>query len=153
MELTGGSPPGTPSRKKKKRNTANSNNCGNVFSMGVKWTMIMAQFRLMVIVRIANTGSIYTTLAYLAKMEMKRFAKIAQYYCKTHNPYKILRPKYVLKNVIITHMWSGIHQTPNNITKASNKIYQKFDELVILCIFCCNFPPGIYKSRVHNKEN
>ena len=104
LELTRGSPPGTPSRKKKKRNTANSNNCGNVFSMGVKWTMIMAQFRLMVIVRIANTGSIYTTLAYLAKMEMKRFAKIAQYYCKTHNPYKILRPKYVLKNVIITHM-------------------------------------------------
>ena len=72
LELTRGSPPGTPSRKKKKRNTANSNNCGNVFSMGVKWTMIMAQFRLMVIVRIANTGSIYTTLAYLAKMKMKR---------------------------------------------------------------------------------
>ena len=81
------------------------------------------------------------------------FAKITQCYCKTHNPYKILRPKYVLKNVIITHMWSDIRQTPNNISKANNKIYQKFDELVILCIFCYNFPPGIYLSRVHNKEN
>ena len=46
LELTAGSPPGTPSRKKKKRNTANSNYCGNVvFSMRVKWTMITVQFR------------------------------------------------------------------------------------------------------------
>ena len=44
------------------------------------------------------------------------------------------------------------HETPNNITKASNKIYQKFDEFAILCIFCYNFPPGIYLSRVHNKK-
>ena len=40
--------------------------------MGVKWTIITAEFGLMVILRIANTGSIYTTLAYLAKMKMKR---------------------------------------------------------------------------------
>ena len=40
--------------------------------MGVKWTMITGGFGLMVILKIANTGSIYTTLAYLAKMKMKR---------------------------------------------------------------------------------
>ena len=34
-------------------------------------------------------------------------------------------------------------QTPNNITKAIANIYQKIDKLVILCIFCYNFPPGI----------
>ena len=40
--------------------------------MGVKWTIITAEFGLMVMLRIANTESIYTTLAYLAKMKMKR---------------------------------------------------------------------------------
>ena len=62
-----------PSRKKKKRNTADSNYCGNVvFSMGAKCATITVRFRLMVMLRIANTGSIYTTLAYLAKMKMKK---------------------------------------------------------------------------------
>ena len=41
LELTACSLPGTPSRKKKKRNTSDSNYCGNVvFSIGVKRTMI-----------------------------------------------------------------------------------------------------------------
>ena len=74
LELTACSPPGTPSWKKKKRNTANSNYCRNVvFSMGVKWTMITVQFGLMVMLSIANTGSICTALAYLAKMKMKKW--------------------------------------------------------------------------------
>ena len=66
LELTAGSPPGTPSRKKKKRNTANSNYCGNVFSMGVKWTVITVRSGLMVMLRIANT------LAYLTNMKIKK---------------------------------------------------------------------------------
>ena len=69
LELTAWSPAGTPSRKKKKINTADSNYCGNlVFSMGVKkvWA------GLMVMLRIANTGSVFTTLAYFAKMKMKK---------------------------------------------------------------------------------
>ena len=66
LELTAGSPPGTPSRKKKKRNTANSNYCGNVFSMGVKWTVITVRSGLMVMLRIANT------LAYLTNMQIKK---------------------------------------------------------------------------------
>ena len=66
LELTRGSPPGTPSRKKKKRNTANSNYCGNVFSMGVKWTVITVRSGLMVMLRIANT------LAYLTNMKIKK---------------------------------------------------------------------------------
>ena len=66
LELTAGSPPGTPSRKKKKRNTANSNYCGNVFSMGVKWTVITVRSGLMVMLRIANT------LAYLTNMMIKK---------------------------------------------------------------------------------
>ena len=88
--------------------------------MEVKWTMITAWFGLMVMLRIANTGSIlyYTGLSCINEDE-EMFAKITQYYCNTHNPYKILRSKYVLKNVIIMHMWSDICQTPNNITKAS----------------------------------
>ena len=40
--------------------------------MGVKWTMIMVRFGLMVMLRIANTGSIYTALAYLANMKIKK---------------------------------------------------------------------------------
>ena len=66
LELTAGSPPGTPSRKKKKRNTANSNYCGNEFSMGVKWTVITVRSGLMVMLRIANT------LAYLTNMKIKK---------------------------------------------------------------------------------
>ena len=31
-------------------------------------------------------------------------AKITKYCCKRHKPYKILGPKYVLKNVSITYM-------------------------------------------------
>ena len=45
LELTACSLPGTPLRKKKKRNTSDSNYCGNVvFSIGVKRTMIMVRF-------------------------------------------------------------------------------------------------------------
>ena len=43
-----------------------------VFNRGVKWTMITVRFELMVMLRIANTLSIYTTLVYLAKMKMKK---------------------------------------------------------------------------------
>ena len=32
------------------------------------------------------------------------FVKITQFFCKSHNHYKILRPKYVLKNVSITYV-------------------------------------------------
>ena len=91
LELTACSPPGAPSRKKK-RNTADSNYCGNVvFSMGVKWTMITVGFGLMVMLRIANTGSIYTTLAYLAKMKMKKcLLKSQNIVVKGINPIKSL---------------------------------------------------------------
>ena len=91
LELTACSPPGARSRKKK-RNTADSNYCGNVvFSMGVKWTMITVGFGLMVMLRIANTGSIYTTLAYLAKMKMKKcLLKSQNIVVKGINPIKSL---------------------------------------------------------------
>ena len=78
--------------KEKKRNTADSNYCGNVvFSMGVKWTMVTVGFGLMVMLRIANTGSIYTTLAYLAKMKMKKcLLKSQNIVVKGINPIKSL---------------------------------------------------------------
>ena len=44
-----------------------------VFSMGVKLTMNTARFGLIAVQRIENTGSIYTPLAYLDKMKMKKF--------------------------------------------------------------------------------
>ena len=79
--------------------------------------------------------------------DKEMFAKITKYYCKRHKPCQILRPKYALISDLT------YHQTPNKITKASTKIYQKFEELVILSIFCYNFPPGVYLSRVHNKKH
>ena len=45
----------------------------------------------------------YTGLSYKHE-DKEMFAKITQYYCKCHNHYKILRPKYVLENVTITYM-------------------------------------------------
>ena len=89
--------------------------------------------------RIANTGSIYTTLAYLANMKMKK--------CLL-NSYSIIVK--VITPIVITPTY---RQTPNNITKATTKIYQKFDELGILRNFCYNFPAGIDLFRVHNKKN
>ena len=110
-----------------------------MYSVGVKWTMITVRFGLMVMLRIANTGSIYTTLAYLANMKMKK--------CLL-NSYSIIVK--VITPIVITPTY---RQTPNNITKATTKIYQKFDELGILRNFCYNFPAGIYLFRVHNKKN
>ena len=41
--------------------------------MGVKWTMTTVRFGLIVVRRVANTGSIYFALDYLAKMKMKKY--------------------------------------------------------------------------------
>ena len=104
LELTRGSPPGTPSRKKKKRNTANSNYCGNVFSgskmdndNGSVWINGNAK-------NCKYWVYLYYTDLSCKHEDKKMFAKITQYYCKSHNPYKILRPKHVLENVSITYM-------------------------------------------------
>ena len=91
LELTTCSPSRTPSRKKKNWNTAKSNYCGNVvFSMGVKSTIITIRFGLMVMLTIANTGSIYNTLAYLAKMKMKKCLLKSQNIIVKDKPSKIL---------------------------------------------------------------
>ena len=104
LELTRGSPPGTPSRKKKKRNTANSNYCGNVFSgskmdndNGSVWINGNAK-------NCKYQVRLYYTGLSCKDEDEEMFAKITKYYYKRHNPYKILRPKYVLKNVSITYM-------------------------------------------------
>ena len=57
--------------------------------MGVKSTMITVRFGLMVMLRIANTGPIYTTLAYLAEMKIKKcLLKSQNIIVKDINPVK-----------------------------------------------------------------
>ena len=73
LELTASLPPGNLSRKKKKEALPILIIWENVvFCMGVKSTMITVRFGLRIMLRIANTMSICTTLAYLAKMKMKK---------------------------------------------------------------------------------
>ena len=58
--------------------------------MGVKSTIITIRFGLMVMLTIANTGSIYNTLAYLAKMKMKKCLLKSQNIIVKDKPSKIL---------------------------------------------------------------
>ena len=43
-----------------------------IFHIEGKWIMVKVQFGLIVALRTTNTGSIYTPMAYLAKMKMKK---------------------------------------------------------------------------------
>ena len=76
--------------------------------MGVKLAVITVWFGLMVMQRIANTGSIYTILAYLAKMKTKKcLLKSQNAFVKditSMHSSKILWPKRVLKKLSITHL-------------------------------------------------
>ena len=61
-----------PPQRKRKKETLPIVIIVEMYSVGVKWTMITVRFGLMVMLRIANTGSIYTTLTYLANMKIKK---------------------------------------------------------------------------------
>ena len=82
LELTAGSPPGTPSRKKKKRNTANSNYCGNVFS----WSKMDNDNGSVWINGNAKNCKYWVHLYYTGLSckdeDEEMFAKITKYYCK-----------------------------------------------------------------------
>ena len=108
LKLTTCSPPGTLSREKKKEILQIVIIVKNVFSMGVKLAVITVCFGLILMQRIANTGSIYTTLAYLAKMKTKKcLLKSQNAFVKditSMHSSKILWPKRVLKKLSITHL-------------------------------------------------
>ena len=109
LKLTTCSPPGTLSREKKKEILQIVIIVKNVvFSMGVKLAVITVCFGLILMQRIANTWSICTTLAYLAKMKTKKcLLKSQNTFVKDITPIhssKILWPKCVLKKSSISHL-------------------------------------------------
>ena len=73
LELTASLPSGNLSKKKKKEALLILIIWENVvFCMGVKSTVITVRYGLRIMLRVANTMSICTTLAYLAKTKMKK---------------------------------------------------------------------------------
>ena len=100
LEPTGCSTPGTPSRKKKKRNNTDSNYCG---ICNIQYGSRMDNDYGSLWINCSAKSCKYWVHLFCIGLSCKDeneevFAKITKYYCKRHNPHKIPRPKCVLKN-------------------------------------------------------
>ena len=100
LEPTGCSTPGTPSRKKKKRNNTDSNYCG---ICNIQYGSRMDNDYGSLWINCSAKSCKYWVHLFCIGLSCKDeneevFAKITKYYCKRHNPHKIPWPKRVLKN-------------------------------------------------------
>ena len=114
--------PGTPPRKKKKRNTTNSNYCG---ICNIQYGSRMDNDYGLLWINCSAKSCKYWVHLFCIGLSCKDeneevFAKITKYYCKRHNPHKIPWPKCVLKNAEVLHICDLTYRQ----TKTSTKIYQ-----------------------------